>query len=77
MSADWGQFATTKQYLTIGIVEVPLYLWQYAEYGEHTTKVTSGCTYYCGYSNFAGGQNLDLDGSDSRDGETYMFKIVT
>ncbi len=30
VSADWGQFATTKQYLTTGTVEVPLYLRQYA-----------------------------------------------
>ena len=76
VSANWGQFATTKQYLTTGTVEVPLYLRQYAEHGEHTTTVTSGCTYYCGYSNFAGGQNLDLDGSDSRGGETYMFRFL-
>lgn len=82
VSADWGQFVTAKQYLTTGTVEVPLYLWQYAESGfcDPTTGICSGgCKYACSppYPDFAGKQNLDLDGSDSRDGETYMFNIVS
>ncbi len=87
VSADWGQFATTTQTLQTGTVEVPLYLWQYAEYGNVSSQ-TGGCVYPtttiagvkyfgCGPdSSFAGGQNLDLDGSDGRGGEAYMFKIV-
>ena len=81
VSADWGQFATAQQYLTTGTVEVPLYLWQYAEPGYIDRKGVGigGCKYACNppYPDFAGGQNLDLDGSDSRGGETYMFKIVS
>jgi hypothetical protein len=81
VSSDWGQFATAKQTLQTGTVEVPLYLWQYAEPGYIDRKGVGigGCKYACNppYPDFAGGQNLDLDGSDSRGGETYMFKIVS
>jgi hypothetical protein len=67
VSSAWSQFATSTRTLSIGTVEVPLYLWQYAESGV--------CTYTYGIADFAGGQILDLDGSDSHGGETYMFEI--
>lgn len=50
---------------------VPLYLYQYMERTKATAAVPSGC----GVSNFAGGQNLDLDSSDDRGGESYMLTI--
>ncbi len=69
VSSAWSQFGTTKQTLTSGTVGVPLLLWQYAE-----SKI---CTVDYNYPDFAGGQNLDLDGSDSTGAETYMFHIVS
>jgi hypothetical protein len=75
VSADWSQFVTSHQTLTSGIVEVPIYLWQYAEYGNVSSQ-TGGCRYEYNVTSFSRGQNLDFDGSDSRGGETYMFKIV-
>ncbi len=66
VSSYWSQFGTSKQTLQSGTVDVPLLLWQYAE---------SGICQSWGYTSFAGGQWLDLDGSDSTNAETYMFTI--
>jgi len=87
VSADWSDFVTTDQTLNSGTVEVPLYLWQYAEYGNVKEKA-GGCTYAtttinnvkitgCDVTDFAGQQYVDFGGSDSRGGEAYMFHIVS
>ncbi|MGC8498170.1 MAG: hypothetical protein ACP5OV_01555 [Acidimicrobiales bacterium] len=47
--------------------DVSVLLWQYAE--QH------GCTVTCGVTGFAGGQTLDIDGSDSTGADNYMLVI--
>lgn len=49
-----------------GKVTVPTLLWQYAS--------PVACS--SSYSNWAGGQNLDMDGSDGTGAETYMLRIA-
>jgi hypothetical protein len=69
-SPDWsGVFGTYKQPVSGGDVVVPVMLWQYAEKG--------GCVTACGYgSTWAGGQTVDLDGSDETGAEDYMLVIA-
>lgn len=61
----WPTFNTFSQAV---YGNVPVYLWQYAE--------NNGCINTCGVSNFAGGQNLDFDSSDSTGAQNYMLVIA-
>ena len=64
-SLNWSLIGTCRQDLCGDSINVPVYLWQYAS--------PTACS---GYTNYAGGQNLDIDGSDSTGAESYMLKIV-
>lgn len=66
-SADWSVFTDFYQTINGSSILVPLYLYQYAEPGVCDPCVT----------NYAGGKNLDLDGSDSTGAETYMLEIIS
>jgi hypothetical protein len=65
---DWSVFNAFTQTGCGNKFPVPLHLYQYAE--------RPGCINTCGVSNFAGGQNVDLDGSDGTQGTTYMLVIA-
>lgn len=65
---DWSVFGSFTQTGCGNKVPVPLYLYQYMEPGS-ALKI-------CGVKGFAGGQNLDLDSSDNRGGQSYMLSIV-
>ena len=69
---DWSVFGSFTQTGCGSKFPVPLYLYQYRERTTATAAVSSGC----GVSNFAGGQNLDLDSSDGKGGESYMLPIA-
>ena len=62
---NWSLTGKFNQDVCGNSVHVPVYLWQYAS--------PTACS---GYSNFAGGQDLDIDGSDSTGAESYMLKIA-
>ncbi len=65
---DWSVFGSFTQTGCGSKIPVPLYLYQYMEPGSALN--------ICGVKGFAGGQNLDLDSSDDRGGQSYMLSIV-
>lgn len=62
---DWSLIGSFEQDQPGGAQTVPTYLWQYAS--PAACKPT--------YRYFAGGQNLDMDGSDGTPAESYMLVI--
>lgn len=65
---DWTLFGTYTQPYGGDNFLVPLQVWQFAE-----TNVCQSCS---GISNFAGGQNLDMDDTDNTDGPSSMLQIT-
>ena len=65
---EWSVLGTYTQPYQGSNYPITNYIFQYAEYG--------GCTTTCGVSNFAGGQNLDMDGTDSTGAEGRMLLIA-
>jgi hypothetical protein len=66
---SWTVFGGYAQPYAGGTYTAPVYLHQYA--------TTIGCIDTCGYgSGWAGGQNLDMDGSDSTNAEDFMLLIA-
>jgi hypothetical protein len=64
--ADWTNvFGTFEQSYGTDSYTVPVYAWQYAESGPCSVLVAG----------YAGGNTLDMDGTDSTGGETYMLSI--
>jgi hypothetical protein len=61
---NWSMIGNFAQNQPGGAVTVPTYLWQYAS--------PVACT---AYPSFAGGQKLDMDGSDATPAETFMLTI--
>jgi hypothetical protein len=64
---DWTQFGEYLQPQASGSVLVPLQVWQFAK--------NNVCAGY-GYTDFAGGQNLDVDDTGNWDGPLYMLVIT-
>lgn len=64
---DWSVFGSFTQTGCGNKFPVPLYLYQHM---EHKAAVDT-----CGVSNFAGGNDFDLDSSDDKGGQTYMLAI--
>lgn len=68
-SPTWPSFNAFTQTYCSGNNSVPVMLWQFAE--------RPSCVSGCGYSNFANGQNVDLDSDNSgaTGAENYMLLI--
>ena len=66
---DWSVFGSFTQTRCGNKFPVPLYLYQYMEPGSALN--------ICGVKGFAGGQNLDLDSSDNRGGQSYMLSRMS
>jgi hypothetical protein len=67
-SSYFSQFGTYRQPVQGGEdANVSVLLWQYAE--------VHGCKVTCGVTDFAGGVNLDIDGSGSTGADNYMLVI--
>jgi hypothetical protein len=74
-SPDWSVFNPFSQSYGETAYPVPLLLYQFAEHG--ILAQNSGCVYYCGRQDYAGGQNLDLDSDNSGNSgaQNYMLLI--
>ena len=73
-SPTWPVYNAFNQTYCYGYYSISVVLWQFAEHGISNQQ--SGCVYYCGYPDYAGGQNMDLDSDNSGGAVAQSYMLV-